>query len=207
MTTLVLFLFFMLVVIMIMLIGAAMREGGKQHPTAKARESFQQLRTTLQQRANQAPSGWRRGTEPTPQPPWQPPVWQQPPPQGPPPPPPQPGAWFPPARQQTAPAPTPQQPPSPTKRPVEQDDAASSSSLDTTLSTSSGAPDHDVDADPVLAGPRVVPLPADVERQVREYMQQGYEVMAVRLVCDETRAGILDAQKTVRTLMGLPSPY
>ena len=36
-------------------------------------------------------------------------------------------------------------------------------------------------------------------------MEQGYEVMAVRLVCDEMNVGILDAHKTVRSLVGLPT--
>lgn len=75
------------------------------------------------------------------------------------------------------------------------------------------APDADPDeADPlpangILGGPQLVDLTPDQQRRVLEFMEQGYEVMAVRLVCDETRAGILDAQKTVRTLAGLPSPY
>jgi hypothetical protein len=40
-----------------------------------------------------------------------------------------------------------------------------------------------------------------------ELMDKQYEVMAVRLLCDELHIGILDAQKTVRTLVGLPTPY
>jgi hypothetical protein len=65
----------------------------------------------------------------------------------------------------------------------------------------------DVPTNGILNGPRLVTLTPDQQRRVLGYMEQGYEVMAVRLVCDETRAGILDAQKTVRTLAGLPSPY
>lgn len=56
-----------------------------------------------------------------------------------------------------------------------------------------------------LVGPQVIDLPLDLQRRALELMKQHYEVGAVRLICDETGAGILDAQKTVRTLAGLPT--
>jgi type II secretory pathway pseudopilin PulG len=79
-----------------------------------------------------------------------------------------------------------------------------SSSLDTTLSTSLtssliGEPGS------VAGGPQTVPLSPQLQQQVLELVDQGYEVMAVRLVCDEMDVGILDAHKTVRTLAGLPT--
>jgi hypothetical protein len=79
-----------------------------------------------------------------------------------------------------------------------------SSSLDTTLSTSLTS---SVIGEPgsVAAGPQTVALPSDLSRQVIELMGQGHEVAAVRLVCDEMDVGILDAQKTVRSLAGLPT--
>jgi hypothetical protein len=78
------------------------------------------------------------------------------------------------------------------------------SSLDTTLSTSLTS---SVIGEPgsVANGPQTVPLPPQLQQQVLELMDRGYEVMAVRLVCDETGVGILDAHKTVRTLAGLPT--
>jgi hypothetical protein len=56
-----------------------------------------------------------------------------------------------------------------------------------------------------LVGPQVIDLPLDLQRRALELMKQHYEVGAVRLICDETGAGILDAQKTVRSLAGLPT--
>lgn len=81
-----------------------------------------------------------------------------------------------------------------------------SSSLDSSLSSSLADTGHDAEHQ-MLSGPRVVELPPDLQRRAMEYMNQNYEVMAVRLVCDEMHVGILDAQKTVRTLAGLPNPY
>ena len=79
-----------------------------------------------------------------------------------------------------------------------------SSSLDTTLSTSLSS---SVIGEPgsVAAGPQTVALTPDLRQQVLDLMDQGYEVMAVRLVCDEMDVGILDAHKTVRSLAGLPT--
>jgi hypothetical protein len=79
-----------------------------------------------------------------------------------------------------------------------------SSSLDTTLSTSLTSSVIG-ESGSVGNGPQTVPLPPDLQQQVLELMDQGYEVMAVRLVCDEMDVGILDAHKTVRALAGLPT--
>jgi hypothetical protein len=89
--------------------------------------------------------------------------------------------------------------PAPPRRPYEL-----SSSLDTTLSTSLTS---SVIGEPgsVANGPQTVDLPPDLRQQVLDLMDQGYEVMAVRLVCDEMDVGILDAHKTVRTVAGLPT--
>jgi hypothetical protein len=89
--------------------------------------------------------------------------------------------------------------PVPPRRPYEL-----SSSLDTTLSTSLTS---SVIGEPgsVANGPETVDLPPDLQQQVLDLMDRGYEVMAVRLVCDEMDVGILDAHKTVRTVAGLPT--
>lgn len=55
-------------------------------------------------------------------------------------------------------------------------------------------------------GPKVVPLPGDLEVRVMEFMRQGHEVGAVRLLCDELDIGIIDARHTARTLAGLATP-
>ncbi len=55
------------------------------------------------------------------------------------------------------------------------------------------------------SAPQQLELPAELRARVLELMEQNYEVGAVRLVCDEMGVGILDAQKTVRTLAGLPT--
>jgi hypothetical protein len=79
-----------------------------------------------------------------------------------------------------------------------------SSSLDTTLSTSLTS---SVIGEPgsIAAGPQTVALTPDLQQRVLDLMNQGYEVMAVRLVCDEMDVGILEAHKTVRSLAGLPT--
>jgi hypothetical protein len=62
----------------------------------------------------------------------------------------------------------------------------------------------DFDADDVEAalrrGPRVIDLPPELADEVRELMGRRQEVAAVRLVCDSMGVGILDAQRTVRSL-------
>lgn len=55
------------------------------------------------------------------------------------------------------------------------------------------------------SAPQQLELPAELRARALELMEQNYEVGAVRLVCDEMGVGILDAQKTVRTLAGLPT--
>jgi len=84
---------------------------------------------------------------------------------------------------------------------------AGASALDSSLSPSSEPLDPMAQHDPIMDGPQLVPLTAEQQARVVALMDQGAEVMAVRLVCDETRAGILDAHLTVRALVGLPSPY
>jgi hypothetical protein len=53
-----------------------------------------------------------------------------------------------------------------------------------------------------MFGPQVVELSSELEAQVRSLMAHKQEVAAVRLVCDTVGVGILDAQKTVRALVG-----
>jgi hypothetical protein len=53
-----------------------------------------------------------------------------------------------------------------------------------------------------LRGPRVIELPPELEAEAVELMQRHQEVAAVRLVCDTMGVGILDAQRTVRSLVG-----
>jgi hypothetical protein len=64
----------------------------------------------------------------------------------------------------------------------------------------------DYDADDVEAalrrGPRVIDLPTELADEVRELMGRRQEVAAVRLICDSMGVGILDAQRTVRSLTG-----
>lgn len=156
----------------------------------------------LAERLRQASRTGQSGSQPTPG--WQPPA-------SPPPPPPfqaaaPPVVWTPPATQsapQPAPVIIPAEPVGPSAAEIRARHDRLASSLDSSMSSTLGTPladDH-----PVLAGPRVIELPADLQRRAMEYMDQNYEVMAVRLVCDEMHVGILDAQKTVRTLAGLPT--
>jgi hypothetical protein len=53
-----------------------------------------------------------------------------------------------------------------------------------------------------LRGPRVIELPPELEAEAAELMRRHQEVAAVRLVCDSMGVGILDAQRTVRSLVG-----
>jgi ribosomal protein L7/L12 len=48
--------------------------------------------------------------------------------------------------------------------------------------------------------PQVPAAPSDLAARVRELRGSGQETLAIRLVCDETGMGILDAQKFVRSL-------
>ena len=62
-------------------------------------------------------------------------------------------------------------------------------------------PEEDVEL-AVVRGPRVLDLPPELAEEVRGLVQSHQEVAAVRLICDTMRVGILDAQRTVRSLAG-----
>ena len=49
-------------------------------------------------------------------------------------------------------------------------------------------------------GPQVIDLPPELADEVRDLMGRRQEVAAVRLVCDSMGVGILDAQRTIRSL-------
>jgi hypothetical protein len=53
-----------------------------------------------------------------------------------------------------------------------------------------------------IRGPRVLELPPELEAEALDLMRRRQEVAAVRLVCDTMDVGILDAQRTVRSLVG-----
>jgi|SoiMethySBSTD1v2_1073268.scaffolds.fasta_scaffold504157_2 hypothetical protein len=53
-----------------------------------------------------------------------------------------------------------------------------------------------------LRGPQVVELPPELEAQALDLMKRHQEVAAVRLLCDTLGIGILDAQRTIRALVG-----
>lgn len=53
-----------------------------------------------------------------------------------------------------------------------------------------------------LRGPQVVELPPELEAEAIDLMKRHQEVAAVRLICDTIGVGILDAQRTVRSLVG-----
>jgi len=48
----------------------------------------------------------------------------------------------------------------------------------------------------------VVELPPELEAEAIDLMKRHQEVAAVRLICDTIGVGILDAQRTVRSLVG-----
>lgn len=212
------FIFVFVVVVLIRYVVSLVSRQVKSDMNSRMRDSLQQLRTTTRPTA----AGMRRpGTTPPPPRGFRPPPTLMPappttPPQGQQPPPPAPHgmAWAP--GNWTAPRPatppaamppaTPPAPTPPASKP-EREHESETSSLDSSLSTSLGSSSADLDHNPIMAGPQLVALTPDLKRRVLEYMDQGYEVMAVRIVCDETHAGILDAQKTVRHAAGLPSPY
>lgn len=75
--------------------------------------------------------------------------------------------------------------------------AALDSSLDSTIESSIfGTPDSATVA-AVTAGGRPVDLTEDVAAEVVGILDNGHEVAAVRLICDATGCGILDAMRTV----------
>jgi hypothetical protein len=53
-----------------------------------------------------------------------------------------------------------------------------------------------------MLNPKIAPVPPQLAARVVELMNKRQEVPAVRLLCDELRIGILDAQKTARSLVG-----
>ncbi|GAB3411804.1 ribosomal protein L7/L12 [Flindersiella endophytica] len=55
-------------------------------------------------------------------------------------------------------------------------------------------------AEPPAAQPQVPAGSSDLAARARELRDSGQETLAIRLVCDETGMGILDAQKFVRSL-------
>jgi hypothetical protein len=53
-----------------------------------------------------------------------------------------------------------------------------------------------------IRDPQVLDLPPELASEARSLMERKQEVAAVRLVCDTMGVGILDAQRTVRALVG-----
>jgi hypothetical protein len=53
-----------------------------------------------------------------------------------------------------------------------------------------------------ILSPKIVTVPPPLAAQVVTLMNRRQEVSAVRLLCDELRIGILDAQRTARSLVG-----
>jgi hypothetical protein len=53
-----------------------------------------------------------------------------------------------------------------------------------------------------ILSPKVAHVPPELAARVIALMNKRQEVSAVRLLCDELRIGILDAQKTARSLEG-----
>jgi hypothetical protein len=53
-----------------------------------------------------------------------------------------------------------------------------------------------------MLSPKIVAVPPQLAAQVVTLMNSRQEVSAVRLLCDELRIGILDAQRTARSLVG-----
>jgi hypothetical protein len=89
-------------------------------------------------------------------------------------------------------------------------EASDTGPLDTVEPVGGGVPEpvgielpeeEDVEA-AVVRGPRVLDLPPELAEEVRGLMADKQEVAAVRLVCDSMGVGILDAQRTVRALVG-----
>jgi hypothetical protein len=57
-----------------------------------------------------------------------------------------------------------------------------------------------------MLSPKIVQVPPQLAARVVSLMNKRQEVSAVRLLCDELRIGILDAQKTARSLVGRRAP-
>ncbi len=84
--------------------------------------------------------------------------------------------------------------------------AALESTLDSTIESSLFGATGDPLTSSLLPGAAAPTLPAELEVQVRAFMEARHEVAAVRLVCDELNVGILEALRAVRSVAGLPSP-
>ncbi|HYJ68574.1 MAG TPA: hypothetical protein VEX15_13040 [Nocardioidaceae bacterium] len=84
------------------------------------------------------------------------------------------------------------------ENPADDPAAATIDSLDPIIG---GFDEVEVEFDP-LRGPQVVELPPELADEVRDLMSRRREVAAVRLICDSMGVGILDAQRTVRSLVG-----
>lgn len=65
-----------------------------------------------------------------------------------------------------------------------------------------GIDESDEELIATIRGPRVLELPPELEAEALDLMRRRQEVAAVRLVCDSMGVGILDAQRTVRSLVG-----
>lgn len=65
-----------------------------------------------------------------------------------------------------------------------------------------GIDESDEELIATIRGPRVLDLPPELEAEALDLMRRRQEVAAVRLVCDSMGVGILDAQRTVRSLVG-----
>jgi hypothetical protein len=53
-----------------------------------------------------------------------------------------------------------------------------------------------------MLSPKIAQVTPELAAQVVALMNKRQEVSAVRLLCDQLRIGILDAQKTARSLVG-----
>lgn len=53
-----------------------------------------------------------------------------------------------------------------------------------------------------MLSPKIAQVPPELAARIVTLMNKRQEVSAVRLLCDELRIGILDAQKTARSLVG-----
>jgi hypothetical protein len=53
-----------------------------------------------------------------------------------------------------------------------------------------------------MLSPKIAQVPPELAARVVALMNKRQDVSAVRLLCDELRIGILDAQKTARSLVG-----
>jgi hypothetical protein len=91
----------------------------------------------------------------------------------------------------------------PDDEPVEEPEPSTDRSADTIdLAEIVGIDESDEELMATIRGPRVLELPPELEAEALDLMRRRQEVAAVRLVCDSMGVGILDAQRTVRSLVG-----